>query len=96
MRTLEFAAAFIGVVTFAIVGDAAAERLDPIRVSDDGTHFVQGETGRRFVVWGVNYDHDGPGRLIDEYWTNEWATVVEDFQEIKALGANCVFSKTFC
>ena len=67
-----------------------AEPLSPIRVSDDGTHFVATQTGERFVVWGVNYDHDGSGRLLDEYWIDEWATVVEDFQEIKELGANCV------
>lgn len=69
---------------------SVATALEPIRVSDDGTHFARGETGERFIVWGVNYDHDGPGRLIDEYWTEDWQTVVEDFQEIKSLGANCV------
>ena len=68
----------------------AAVALEPIRVSDDGTRFVRGESGERFVVWGVNYDHDGPGRLIDEYWSEEWETIVEDMREIKDLGANCV------
>ena len=61
-----------------------------IRVSDDGSHFVTSESNRRFIVWGVNYDHDGPGRLIEDYWHDEWATVVEDFNEIKELGANVV------
>ena len=42
------------------------------------------------MVWGVNYDHDGAGRLLEDYWEKEWATVIEDFQEIKALGANVV------
>lgn len=69
---------------------AAAETFDHIRVSDDGTHFVQGDRAERFIVWGVNYDHDGSGRLLDEYWINEWSTVKEDFREIKELGANCV------
>lgn len=64
--------------------------LEHIRVSDDGSHFVQATSGQRFVAWGVNYDHDGDGRLLDEYWIDEWDTVVEDFHEIKALGANCV------
>ena len=71
-------------------GIATAESLDYLRVSDDGTHFVHGKSGERFIVWGVNYDHDGSGRLLDEYWIDEWETVVEDFREIKALGANCV------
>jgi hypothetical protein len=68
----------------------AAEPLEPIRVGDDGRHFVRAESGARFTVWGVNYDHDGAGRLLDEYWIDEWDTVVEDFQEIRQLGANCV------
>jgi hypothetical protein len=73
---------------FLIVWSAAA--LEPIRVSDDGSHFVTATSKARFTVWGVNYDHDTEGRLLDEYWQEEWETVVEDFAEIKALGANCV------
>lgn len=65
-------------------------RLERIRPSDDGTHFVGVESGKRFVAWGVNYDHDDAGRLLEDYWQDEWATVVEDFGEIKALGANTV------
>lgn len=68
----------------------AADPLPKIRVSDDRSHFVEEGTGRRFVIWGVNYDHDGAGRLLEDYWGDEWATVVEDFREIKALGANLV------
>ena len=77
-------------LAIAMTTSIAAESLEPIQVSDDGKYFVRAKTGSRFVVWGVNYDHDGQGRLIDEYWTNEWKTVVQDFQEIKNLGANCV------
>jgi hypothetical protein len=59
-------------------------------VSDDGKHFVRGDEAQRFVVWGVNYDHDRDGRLLEDYWHDEWTTVVEDFREIKQLGANTV------
>jgi hypothetical protein len=71
---------------------SAAEPLPRIGVSDDRSHFVEEETGRRFVIWGVNYDHDDAdsGRLLEDYWEDEWETVVEDFREIKALGANLV------
>lgn len=69
--------------------DSAAD-LPAVRVSDDGTHFVAGEDDQRFVVWGVNYDHDSDGQLLEEYWWDQWSEVVEDFREIKALGANCV------
>jgi hypothetical protein len=67
----------------------ASSPLELIRPSKDGTHFV-GASGRRFVVWGVNYDRDDAGRLLEDYWDKEWGTVVEDFKEIKALGANVV------
>jgi hypothetical protein len=77
-------------VLLGVAGRTSANPLEPIRVSDDGTHFVRGASGERFVVWGVNYDHDGSGRLLDEYWFDEWDTVVEDFREIRAMGANCV------
>lgn len=63
--------------------------LSPVRVSDSGTHFVLADRSP-WVIWGVNYDHDGTGRLLDEYWHDEWAAVVEDFREIRELGANCV------
>ncbi|WP_425398082.1 cellulase family glycosylhydrolase [Aeoliella sp.] len=79
--------------TFILVMAAApiwAEQLQPIRVSESGDHFVLGQTNRPFVVWGVNYDHDRDGRLLDEYWIDEWDTVEQDFAEIKQLGANCV------
>jgi hypothetical protein len=61
-----------------------------IRVSDDGLHFVRAHSGKRFIVWGVNYDHDRDGRLLEDYWHDEWPTVVEDFGEIKRLRANTV------
>ncbi|MEO6149128.1 MAG: cellulase family glycosylhydrolase [Mucilaginibacter sp.] len=67
-------------------------RLQSIVISKDSTHFVYEHTGKPFVVWGVNYDHDAghPSRLIEEYWNAEWYVVVADFKEIKQLGANVV------
>ncbi|MGK0185907.1 MAG: GH18 family chitinase [Verrucomicrobiales bacterium] len=66
--------------------------LQQVRVSDDGKQFVRGTSDEKFIVWGVNYDHDsiGEGRLLDEYWEDDWETVVADFREMKELGANCV------
>ncbi len=71
--------------TFANGGEMAL-----ICPSDDGKGFVCADSGRRFVAWGFNYDHDRNHRLIEDYWVSEWPTVVEDFREIKALGANVV------
>ena len=73
-----------------LTATVSGQPLDHIRVSDDQSHFVRGESAERFIVWGVNYDHDHSGRLLDEYWLDEWPTVVEDFHELKDLGANCV------
>lgn len=59
-------------------------------MSDDGKWFVRGADAEEFIVWGVNYDHNGTGGLLDEYWDDDWGSVVGDFREIRELGANCV------
>ncbi|NLH14978.1 MAG: cellulase family glycosylhydrolase, partial [Phycisphaerae bacterium] len=68
----------------------AATKMERIVVGPDGKGFVGSETGKRFIVWGFNYDHDVAGRLIEAYWDPEWDKVVGDFREMKALGANTV------
>jgi len=68
----------------------AGAPLERVVVSEDGTHFVTAGSGERLVLWGVNYDHDSRGRLLDEYWIERWDDVVADFAEIRSLGANCV------
>ncbi len=59
--------------------EADVRRLELIEVSADGTQFVGAQTGRRFLAWGCNYDHDESGRLLDDYWVDEWERVEEDF-----------------
>ncbi len=66
------------------------EALEWVRVSPDGRGFLLEKSKRPFVPWGFNYDHDEKGRLIEDYWDDEWARVEEDFGEMKALGANVV------
>jgi hypothetical protein len=68
-------------------GKVALEWIAP---SKDGSGFVRVGSGEKFLAWGVNYDHDDSGRLLEDYWRREWPTVVEDFKEIKALSANVV------
>ena len=80
----------LALMLFLLPVIVAAESPEHVRVSDDGTHFVCAQSTEPFAIWGVNYDHDRSGRLLDEYWLDEWPTVVEDFREIKNLGANCV------
>ncbi len=76
--------AFIGPVP------AAAQTMPTIRVSANLRDFVEDGYGRSFIPWGVNYDHDENGRLLEDYWETEWSKVVQDFHEIKDLGANVV------
>ena len=67
-----------------------ATGMERIRVSDDQKGFVFTESGKPFVPWGFNYDHDRDGRLLEEYWEEQWAEVESDFAEMKKLGANVV------
>ncbi|MFC1761150.1 cellulase family glycosylhydrolase [Planctomycetota bacterium] len=65
-------------------------KLGLIHLNENGTQFICTECGNRFFAWGFNYDHDDSGRLIEDYWQEEWETVVEDFNEMRDLGANLV------
>jgi hypothetical protein len=80
----------VPLVLAVLAAPAPPEKLARIRPSPDGTHFVREGTDQTFVVWGVNYDRDDAGRLLEDYWETEWETVAGDFREIKALGANVV------
>ena len=64
--------------------------LDWIKVSRNKQGFVRLSSGRPFIPWGFNYDRDYKFRLLEDYWEAEWRTVVEDFREMKQLGANVV------
>lgn len=68
----------------------AAAEMPWVVVSKDKKGFVLEPTGRAFRPWGFNYDHDADGRLLEDYWNKEWKSVEEDFQEMRALGANVV------
>lgn len=61
-----------------------------IAVRDDQRGFEFKDSKQPFVPWGFNYDHDPQGRLLEDYWLQEWNTVERDFQEIRDLGANVV------
>lgn len=69
---------------------AVADQVELIHVSSDRRSFQLFPSGNPFIPWGFNYDHDEKGRLIEEYWVTEWSKVVEDFKEMRSLGANVV------
>lgn len=81
---------FLLVVCLLPLSLAAAEEMPRVVLSQDGKDFRLNGNNQHFYVWGVNYDHDADGRLIEDYWHDEWPSVVEDFGEIKDLGANVV------
>jgi hypothetical protein len=61
-----------------------------VAVSKDKKGFVLEPSGRPFVPWRFNYDHDEQGRLIEDYWGTEWDKIERDFRAMKRLGANVV------
>lgn len=74
---------------YAVVS-APGQPLAWVRTSADKTHFVCEGTDNRFVPWGFNYDRDDSGRLLEDYWADDWAKVADDFHEMKSMGANVV------
>lgn len=72
------------------LGGAHADELPWIEVAKDKPSFVLKSSEQAFVPWGFNYDHDTDGRLLEDYWENQWADVEADFREMKLLGANVV------
>jgi hypothetical protein len=69
---------------------AKPDEMPWVQVSRDQKGFVLEGSGRPFVPWGFNYDHDDRGRLIEDYWEAEWPTVEAHFAQMKKLGANVV------
>jgi hypothetical protein len=74
----------------ACSGPAFPADMEWVRVGSDNRSFVLATSGRRFVPWGFNYDHDPKGRLIEDYWDSEWSRVAKDFRAMRRLGANVV------
>src|SRR4051794_26949763 len=78
--------AFLGTVP----SQASPGEMPWVQVSKDKKGFVLDPSGRPFVPWGFNYDHDDKGRLIEHYWDGEWPTVETHFGQMRKLGANVV------
>jgi cellulase (glycosyl hydrolase family 5) len=69
---------------------ACAAEMPWVAVAPDKHSFILQPTNQKFIPWGFNYDHDDRGRLLEDYWEAEWASVEGDFREMKELGANVV------
>jgi hypothetical protein len=69
---------------------AQTDKMPSVVSSKDKKAFALEPSGKRFTPWGFNYDHDAQGRLLEDYWDSEWATVEAHFGQMKKLGANVV------
>jgi hypothetical protein len=61
-----------------------------VTVAREGRSFATTGFKAPFHPLGFNYDHDAEGRLLEDYWVEEWGRVVADFEAMRALGANVV------
>jgi len=69
---------------------AQADDMPFVQVAKDKNSFTLDPSGKAFTPWGLNYDHDTQGRLIEDYWDKEWDRVEAHFAQMKKLGANVV------
>ena len=81
---------FMALCFYSCSGQESGIDMERIVVDESGSHFAYVGSGKKFLAWGFNYANDASGRLIEEYWHQEWNTVEEDFREMKELGANVV------
>jgi len=90
MRRRAVALALVFAVIRSVPAQAKADDMPWVAISKDKKGFILDPSGRPFVPWGFNYDHDDKGRLIEDYWEDEWPTVEAHFGQMKKLGANVV------
>ena len=84
-------ASFLAVLALIATLDAPATTIK-VAPGENGRPpgFSIAPGGARFVPWGFNYDHDENGRLLEDYWADEWPKIEQDFAEMKDLGATVV------
>ncbi len=80
----------VAAIALLAITSSARGEMPWVRVSENKSGFALGQNGKAFVPWGFNYDHDATGRLIEDYWTDEWPMIEAHFAQMKKLGANVV------
>ncbi len=80
----------LSIVLACLPTSVGADEIPWVVVSKDGREFILQPSGKPFVPWGFNYDHDDAGRLLEDYWESEWAMVEDHFAQMNKLGANVV------
>src|SRR5262249_24334624 len=74
----------------SLASDVRADEMPWVKVSKDKKSFTLELSGKKFIPWGFNYNHDDRGRLLEDYWVKEWDKVEIHFGQMKKLGANVV------
>jgi hypothetical protein len=82
--------ALVVAFTCGVPGQGKSDEMPWVQVAKDKKGFVLDPSSHPFVPWGFNYDHDDHGRLLEEYWEDEWSTVEAHFGQMKQLGANVI------
>jgi hypothetical protein len=62
--------------------------MDGVGIDHSGTRFTFKPSGGAFIPWGLNYGHGG--RLIEDFWEDQWDLIERDFADMKQMGANVV------
>ena len=73
----------------ATFSHAKADEMPWVQVAKDKKSFILEPSGKPFTPWGFNYDHDTQGRLLEDYWDEEWDKVEAHFGQMKKLGGLC-------
>src|SRR5207249_4984507 len=68
--------------------ESTTAKLERIAIAPDAHGFIRVESKTPFHPWGMNYGN--AGRLMEDFWDDDWETFASDFREMKALGANVV------
>jgi hypothetical protein len=84
------AVALVMAIFPGVLAQAKPDDTPWVQVAKDKKSFVFDPSGKSFLPWGFNYDHDEKGRLIEDYWEDEWPTIEAHFGQMKKLGANVV------
>jgi len=79
---------FPAILLAVAIASASASAMDRVAIDKKSHGFVLAPSGKPFTPWGLNYGNRG--RLIEDFWETDWATVEKDFAAMKALGANVV------
>ena len=76
------------ILCLASLAASASNGMERIAISANGDGFVSQPSNQPFHPWGNNYGNKG--RLIEDFWQTNWFAVVDDFRDMKRMGANVV------